>query len=163
MPVPEPDDDALLELGRVTWAAINVEDIAYTLARFIKPRHGPFNDHPIGARIKEARADLVELYVPDAARDAADAWLAEAAAVLAARNAIFHSVPVTFDLIPGTTSVEESLGQWLAHFPRDKSKGAVHTKLTSAALLPIRRRLDAARQGWMPPLNALTRRVADQR
>src|SRR2546421_4229020 len=54
VPDPHPADDVLLELGRLVWAAMRLEEVVYTVCRSIQPRHGPSDDHPIGARIDEA-------------------------------------------------------------------------------------------------------------
>lgn len=54
----EPLEDVLLELGRLTWAAMALEEVVYSVCRIVKPRHGPYDDHPIGARVDEAVKDL---------------------------------------------------------------------------------------------------------
>lgn len=146
----EPDgllpDEVLLELGRLVWAAINLEDVVYTVCRSVEPRHGPFDDTFVSQRIDEALEDL-RTRPDDQLRAMTEAWLAKAKEVLQERNAVLHSTPVTFvplapDIIPGVLDPE------LAHFPKNKNRSPVHTALTIEGLRPIRRRLEAARVGW---------------
>ena len=121
MPHESPSEDVLLELGRLTWAAINLEDVVYTVCQCIKPT-GDYLDTPAGARIKQAREEL-HAQTDEALRSKADAWLGAAAEALADRHAVLHSEPVTFvHLSEGTTPV--NLDPLLAHFPRDRSRGA---------------------------------------
>lgn len=133
-------------LGRLVWAAIELEDVVYRLCRSVRPRHGPYDDHPIGARIAEARRDLEER-PDDRLRQQAAAWLAEAAAALGARNTILHAVPATF-----ATDIEELRrggGQpVLAYVPRGGRGPRVRTPMTVEALGLLTARLIAARTGW---------------
>lgn len=141
-----PPDDVLLELGRLIWAAINLEDVAYAMCRSIKPRGGPFDDTPVIERIRRAQKDLEALPDVDLCHRA-DRWLQAASEALLERNAVLHAVPATFEpLLPEITP--GNLDPVLAHFPRDKSRSPVHTHITVAGLQPIRRRLEQARVGW---------------
>lgn len=149
MQTSDPPDAALLELGRLIWAAICLEDVVYTICREIKPRHGPWDDQPIGSRIDEALSDLTE-YAPNEMREAATAWLREAKGALERRNSILHAVPVKFVSLPGAPSLPEDKTDWLTHFPRDKSRPQVDTAVTASGLAPARERLQRARQEWIP-------------
>jgi hypothetical protein len=144
----DPPDEALLELGRLTWAAILLEDVVYEVCRAIKPRHGPSDDVPIGTQINEALTDLGEC-PPDQMRSTATAWLREAKDALDLRNATLHAVPVTFIPMSGTTPLFEDGTDWLTHFPRDKNRPAIHTATTVAGFTPVRERLQRARKGWI--------------
>jgi hypothetical protein len=117
-------DEVLLELGRLIWAVINLEDVVYEVCWGIEPRGGPFDDIPIGKRIDMARNDLKSRPV-DALRAKADAWLVQAKDALMARNGVMHAVPVTFmPMAPHITP--GSMEPMLAHFPKNKERPAVH-------------------------------------
>jgi hypothetical protein len=136
----EPGDDVLLELGRVVWAALQLEDVVYAVCRSVRPRHGPSDDHPIGSRIDEALRDLAQRPDNELRVDAYD-WLVAAKAALIERNAVLHSAPYS------VVTADDDSDPFLLHLPRDKS-GAVVTALTVDALSSIRGRIEAARQGW---------------
>jgi hypothetical protein len=143
----DPDDGVLLELGRLTWAAMALEEVVYTVCRVVKPRHGPYDDHPIGARVAEGLRDLHDLDPP--LQGTVRAWLVEAKDSLAARNSVLHSTHVVFEPLPGTTPIPATTGAFLAHFPRCGNGTQVQTPLTVAGLAPLCRRLEAARQDWV--------------
>jgi hypothetical protein len=46
----KPSDEVLLELGRLVWAAIDLEGVVYSVCRSVKPRHSWYDDHPINDR-----------------------------------------------------------------------------------------------------------------
>jgi len=147
---PEPDlpEAVLAELGRLTLAAVRLEETTYLVCRSIKPRHGPWDDCPIGSHVDEAVSDLATCPKDDM-RDRAEAWLKEAEEALASRNAVLHASFVTYVPLPGTTPIPDATGEWLAHFPRNKKRPPVRTLLTTEGLRPIRERLERARKGWM--------------
>jgi hypothetical protein len=133
----------LAEVGRISLSAIALEDVTYSVCRAVKPRHGPADDFPIGARIDEALEDLAKECPEGRDRTRAEAWLAEAKAALGERNAVLHSVPVVgFGDAAG-------LAPMLDHFPKNKSRSMVRIPLTLDGLTPITRRLKAAREGWV--------------
>jgi hypothetical protein len=142
------DDDVLIELGRLTIAAVCLEDAVYGVCRSIRPRHGPSDDWPISSRINEASEDL-ESCPPSTARAGALAWLAAARDALERRNAVMHAVPVVVMSIPGTTPLMDAPEQWLSHVPRKKDAPVVHIRLTVEGLQPLRLDLERARTGWI--------------
>ena len=150
----DPDDDVMLELGRMTWAAMALEEAVYGVCRVVKPRHGPYDDHPIGARIDEAVMDL-DAYDDAALQERTRQWLLAAKAALEARNSVLHSTHVVFWPLPGTTPVPETTGAFLAHFPRKDKRAQVQTPLTVEGLSPLRRRLQAAHQHWVEVASAV--------
>jgi hypothetical protein len=142
MTIPDaPSNDVLLELGRLTWAAINLEDVVYTVCDCVKPSFDPPGAQPIGSAIARARKDLRD--TGDAAlRLRADSWLAAAGEALEARNTVLHSMPVPFGvrLGPGTGDVPPN---GLMHFRRGHDE-ATATMLTVDDLGRIRRKLELA-------------------
>lgn len=95
-----PTDAVLLELGRLVWAAMNLEDVVYPLCQSVRPRHGHFEPLLAGPRIKEALEDLGERSANELRERAAE-WLVEARDALEERNAVFHGTPETFHLDGG--------------------------------------------------------------
>jgi len=142
----QPNEAALLELGGLVWAAINLEDAVFAVCRSVKPRGGPYDETPIGTRINEARRDL-EARSDATLRLDADAWLAKAAEALQARNAVVHATPVT--VVSLSANIDPVVTDpFLAHYPRDRSRAPIHTQLTAASLRTIRRQIERARDGW---------------
>jgi hypothetical protein len=142
----DPPDEVLLELGRLVWAAINLEGIVYSVCRSVQPRGGPYDKSNIGPRIDKARDDL--LARPDDERRArADAWLAEAQAALMDRNSILHATPGTFVRVDRGGPPQES-GPYFLHLPKDKTRPSVNTPLSVDALRQIRKRLEMAAISW---------------
>ena len=140
-----PSDVVFVELGKLAWAAINLEDVVYSVCHVITPTD-TYHDIPIGRRITDA-VDALSAQPDTALRSKASAWLEAASAALTERNAVMHGIPVTFvplspDITPGNLDPD------LAHFPRDKSRMPVHTALTVAGLRPVTRRIETARFGW---------------
>jgi hypothetical protein len=156
--VESPSDDVLLELGRLVWAAINLEDAVYAVCRSVKPRTGPFDYAPIGSRIKDALGDL-DLRDDVEVCSRVSAWLQEANGALVERNQVLHSVPASFEPLPGSAPVpEDAKGTWLVHFGRARGGSRpppVHTPMRVATLRKTRRRLVSARDGWADVASAL--------
>ena len=51
-PHEQPDDDVLLELGKLTWTAINFEDVVYFVCQCIDPTND-YRGTATGTRIKQ--------------------------------------------------------------------------------------------------------------
>jgi hypothetical protein len=142
-----PDEATLLELGRLTWAAIVLEDVVYGVCRAINNRYGPFDEPPIGTRVGEALLDLRSMLAGPHTLRATD-WLTEAKSALEERNAVVHAVPVTTFPLPGTTPIPDVPTDWLTHFPRRNKRPIVHTAMIAQGLAPTTRRLETALAGW---------------
>lgn len=151
---PSPSEAVLLELGRMTWAAICLEDVVYALCRYVQPRE-VFNDTPVSTRASQAIKDLQSRREDDPVRLRAERWLNDALAALTGRNAVLHAEPIEFVPLPGTTPIPGVPSGWLAHFPRDRSAPAVHTPLTVDGLRPVTSRLELAREEWMEVATSL--------
>ena len=106
-----PDDlpvDVLTELGRVTWAAIKLEDYASAFAGLPHPA-APLDDRRrISQKIKDAEKALGGR-TPSATREEALAWLARVRRAAERRNAVLHAVPVVW--IGGERDGEQGLGE----------------------------------------------------
>lgn len=163
--MPEPDyvdqtcPDVLTELGRLTLAAVYLEDYARALIwRLVPNAMGALDTAPIGTRIDDAVRVASEL---DDVILAAQikAWLTEVKAALGQRNTILHSTPVTYTKVPGVTVVEGTTGEFLHHFPNNPKRAQVQTALTVNGLRPISDRLIRVRGNWRD----LTLRLAEHK
>jgi hypothetical protein len=141
-----PSDEVLLELGRLVWAARTLEEDTYTVCRAVEPRGGPFDDDPVGRRIREALTDLKKR-PNDELRATADKWLREARDALEERNGVVHSTHLVWVWAAPGEPTEPSPADRLVHFPRNRNKPRVETPLTVEALGRIRRRLERAVEG----------------
>lgn len=132
----------LLELGRLVWEAITLEQDVYAICHLIDPRGvSTWGAEHASTRIRQARPALVEL--DDAAlREVADRWLGKADEVLAHRNSILHAVPLTLSYSPRAGGTEQ---EWLAHFPRKPSGSSKMRPLTEESLRQLRASLQAVR------------------
>jgi hypothetical protein len=149
----EPEDAVLLELGRMTWAAINLEDVIPTMRRAIGPEPDGLSRAPVSARIKDALNCLAR-WPESVTREAAIRWLNAAERALKERNRVLHSVPVTvYARHPDGRFTEH--GQALDHLPRGAGDSFSRTSLAEDDLRRVRQGLAAARQGWVETLQAL--------
>jgi hypothetical protein len=73
-PAPEPADDVLVELGRVTWRAILLEGLVDSMCASIEPANPRKDPRHIGQKVDEARK-VLRTWHPSPAGDQADAWL----------------------------------------------------------------------------------------
>jgi hypothetical protein len=149
----EPDDAVLLELGRMTWAAINLEDIIPTMRRAIGPEPKELSRAPASEWIKDA-LKLLAGWPESEAREAAIGWFESAQRALKGRNQVLHSVPVTLVTRHRDGRFTEH-GQVLDHLPRGTSDSFARTPLAENDLRQVSRRLAAARQGWVEICEAM--------
>jgi hypothetical protein len=146
---PGPSEDALLELGRVAWAAINLEDRVYWVCRILdRPPHALGGDPPISSRIAQVQAKLLT-EPDDPAKQGMVEWLSAAEEALRLRNSVMHSTPATFEPLPGTEPIPGLEKDWLMHFPRNAKRPPVRTPFTADSLRNIRIELETATEGWV--------------
>src|SRR5262249_5998176 len=93
MSVDELPIEVLTELGRVTWAAIKLEDYAESMCSFIEPANPRTDRRQVGQKIKDAQKVLTSK-APSVTRDEAMAWLKRARQALDQRNAALHATPL---------------------------------------------------------------------
>jgi hypothetical protein len=135
-------DDVLIELGRVTWAAINLEDAAKWLSLSILRNDRRERPRFIRELIHRAQENLSGWPQSRARRDAF-AWLKRAERAIDARNAVLHATPLTWF----STDSEESSIQLLGE-PRAKNRPYHERPLTAESLSELRHQLVEARTGW---------------
>ncbi len=147
-----PPDDVLLELGRLTWAAINLEDVVYAVCHYIEPTDD-FREIPAGTRINQAR-EALQAQPDKTLRTKAEAWLKAAADALAERHAVLHSEPMTF--VPLSDNVTPgNLDPLLVHSPRGGTRPQVNTPITVSGLRSLRWHIEAARARWVDLVDEL--------
>ncbi len=141
MPSDELPIDVLTELGRVTWAAIKLEDYIEGICSTIDP-HNPRDDRrQIGAKIKDAKRVLANWTEP-AIQDETTAWLERARLAIERRNAVLHATPMVW-VRPGGISEELFLGE----MPRGTTP-YTERPLTVESLAELRSVLDGGSAGW---------------
>jgi len=143
MPVDDLPIDVLTELGRVTWAAIKLEDYAESMCSFIEPANPRTDRRQVGQKIKDAQKVLASR-TASATRDEAKAWLERARQAIEQRNAALHATPLV-----GLESRRrgEPRRFLLGEMPR-KGRPYFERPLTVEALSELRSVLEAAADGW---------------
>jgi hypothetical protein len=131
-------DTVLIELGRLTWSAIHLEDLTDSLCHLVVHRDPREDRRPIGSKITEA---LRELRDPQSAQDI-EAWLVRAREALERRNAFLHSVPLVL-LNERGQKVGPALGEMMR-----RNRQYFERRMTAPAIREVREELDAACQGW---------------
>ena len=141
-----PSDDVLLELGRLTWAAICLEDVVEPVCWNLDPSSTRDDRRPAGKRLDDALVALEELRGSDRQTGAIE-WITEAKAALEARHAVFHGMPGTF--VPLGEGIQSgNLDPVLAHVSQSSDRRQTNTPVTVEGLRSIRLRLEKARGGW---------------
>jgi len=135
-------DTVLIELGRLTWSAIHLEDLTDSLCHFVVHRDPREDRRPIGSKITEA---LRELRDRQSAQDI-EAWLVRAREALERRNAFLHSVPLVL-LNERGQKVGPALGEMMR-----RNRQYFERRMTAPAIREVREELDAACQGWRKTL-----------
>jgi hypothetical protein len=138
--------EVLLELGRLAWAAIELERLVYDVCRFLHPME-VYDDTPIGPRVDATRRNLSVLADVDL-RTQTDDWLRRASDALQERNQVLHGR--LFEFEPWLPEINPgNLDPVLAHVTRRDPRTYTHVPFTQSGLAPIRKRIQAARTGGM--------------
>lgn len=150
MPKDELPVDVLTELGRLTWAAIKLEDYVVDICSRVEPKSfaEDLNDRrPVSGRIRDATKVMADWTDPSP-RAGATAWLERASLALERRNAALHATPVA-QIRPG---VPKQLA--LGEMPR-KGRPYAERPLTVESLGELRSVLEDAAAGWLDLAGAL--------
>jgi hypothetical protein len=140
-----PDDlpvDVLTELGRVTWAAIKLEDYTEGLCSTIDPANPREDRRQVSRKIKDAKR-VLEGWPTSRIRDDAMAWLERASNAIEQRNAALHATPVVLLRRDGA---EHQL--FLGEMPR-ASRPYNERPLTVESLSGLRSVLENACSRWV--------------
>jgi acyl-CoA reductase-like NAD-dependent aldehyde dehydrogenase len=140
--------DVFTELGRVTWAAIKLEDYVEGLCSQIDPANPRTDKRQVSAKIKDARRVLAAR-TPSATRDEAAEWLERARQAMERRNAALHATPIVW---MGRERAEDRLG--LGEMPRN-GRPYAERPLTVESLSELRSVLENAAVRWQELVIAL--------
>ena len=133
--------EVLTELGRVTWAAIKLEDYVDDVCRRVEPTDLRPDRRQIGQKIKDAKKVLAGKQ-PSAARDEAIVWLERARQAIERRNAALHATPIVW------VGLDQGGQLGLGEMPR-KGSPYVERPLTVESLRELRSLLEGAADGWV--------------
>jgi hypothetical protein len=140
--------DVFTELGRVTWAAIKLEDYVEGLCSHIDPANPRTDRRQVSTKIRDAQRVLAAR-TRSATRDEAAEWLEHARQAIELRNAAMHATPIVW---VGRKHAEERLG--LGEMPR-KGRPYFERPLTVESLSELRSVLENAADGWRDLVIAL--------
>ncbi len=112
--VPDLDTDVLIELGRVAWAAIVLEDYVEGLCSFIDPSNPREDRRSVGQKISASQR-VMGCWSASSTRDDTRAWLERARVAVERRNAALHATPLVW-VEPGRRDGPERL--LLGEMPR---------------------------------------------
>ena len=104
--------DVFTELGRVTWAAIKLEDYVEGLCSHIDPANPRTDKRQVSTKIRDAQRVLAAR-TRSATRDEAAEWLEHARQAIERRNAAMHATLIVWI---GRKRAEDRLG--LGEMPR---------------------------------------------
>ncbi|WP_435583331.1 hypothetical protein [Amycolatopsis thermoflava] len=148
MHLDEPPADALTALGRIAWAAIELESCVIDLCSLVKPVNPRTDRRPVSKQIEHAKA-VLRCWTPSESRDAAISWLDRAAVAMDRRNAALHATPmVRFGLD------RRPLGYALGEMPR-AGRPYFSRPFEVDALTELRDVLSEAAAGWREIMLAL--------
>jgi len=148
----KPDEAALLELGRVTWAAINLEDVVYGMGDAVGLDTAELTAKPVSVCIKQV-LEVMDGWPRSEIREDARRWFTTAHQALDARNSVLHAIPGVWVTLAGDRMVTphgpvlEDLG--------GRGRGYQRRSMTEEGLRPVRLRLEEARAGWVEIFLAL--------
>ena len=140
--------DVFTELGRVTWAAIKLEDYVESLYLHIDPANPRTDKRQVSKKIRDAQRVLATR-ARSATRDEAAEWLEHARQAMERRNAALHATPIVW---VGRERGEDRLG--LGEMPR-AGRPYFERPLTVESLSELRSVLEDAAAGWRDLVIAL--------
>ena len=135
--------DVLTELGRVTWAAIKLEDYTEDVCSNIEPSNPREDRRQVGQKIKDAKK-VLRGWPTAEVRDEAMAWLERARQALERRNAALHATPLVWFQAGRIDEQRQLLGE----MPR-AGRPYVERPLTVESMSELRSVLEEASAGWM--------------
>lgn len=145
-----PDDlpvDVLSELGRVTWAAIKLEDYTEGLCSLIEPKNPRIDKRQVSQKIKDAKRVLMG-WPNSTVRCDAMAWLERASHAIEKRNAALHATPLVQLSRPPATEKRLLLGEMPRADRPYADRPYNERPLTVESLSALRSVLEDAFSGW---------------
>jgi hypothetical protein len=152
IPSTEPDDAVLLELGRLTWAAISLEDVVPQMRRALGREPDRLARAPAAVWIKDA-LKVLSGWPESEIRETACRWFNAAQEALEQRNSVLHSVPgIWVTIKDGAVTTH---GPVLEHLSKRKGGSYRRISVTEDELRLVRQKLSEAREGWVEIILAL--------
>lgn len=142
-----PDDEVLLELGRVGYAAIQLEPIIDWFCRVIEGPGGQDDRRPRGTQVKSARKAL-EAGGTFPERSRILDWLTRADDAMERRNSVFHGDPIIEWNVFGEEDMAAGDVQ-LLHRSRRSGGQVTRTPLTVEGLQDVLAELEGAMADWL--------------
>lgn len=141
-----PPDVVLIELGRIAWAATDLEGIVRSVCQAVIGAGDEVTRASVGRQV-QGTIEVLDTWPQSEARDAGRRWLVAAQDALSGRHMILHSTIVNM-VTPapdGGWHIDPAL--WLQHILTRGAAG-MPVELTADELLAVREILVAARRGW---------------
>jgi hypothetical protein len=148
----KPDDAAILELGRMTWAAISLEDVVYHMGDAVGLDTAELVQMQVSRCIKRV-LEVLDGWPESEVREKARRWFNSAREALEARNSVLHAIPgvwVTLGVARTVTPhgpILEDLG--------GRGRPYQRRSMTEEGLRPVRLQLEEARADWVEIFLAL--------
>jgi hypothetical protein len=143
-----PGDDVLAELGRITWAAMELEHLACSTCEAVIGTGDEVVRESAGRQLIAA-LEVLDTWPESEAKTAGERWLQRAQQALKRRHAVLHmtisSTTVHLDDERGITLDPDTL--WMRYEPRHGDPHPV-APLTAEALIPTREALVEACENW---------------
>lgn len=138
----ELSEAVLIELGRLTWSAIHLEDCTDGICHNVVPADPREDRRPIGQKIKDALKALGEWQDGGSEVDQIKEWLVRAQLALEKRNALLHSLPLIL-----LDEHYRRIGHGLGEMPRG-DRAYYLRPMGVSELREVRAVLDAAQEDW---------------
>ena len=141
-----PPDDVLLELGRIAWSAMELEDTVLTVSQAVIGCGPEVRKRPAGVQASEAVEVLKTWPQTDRCR-AGQRWLSTAVDALSGRHSVLHATVVRMAMSTADGDVHIDPAFWLHHTPA-RGRPGMPFALDSSELRAVREILVEARRSW---------------
>jgi hypothetical protein len=141
-----PPDYALSELGRIVWAAMDLEGVVQSVCQAIIGAGDEVASASTGQQVKAAVA-VLETWPQSETRDVGRRWLIAAQDALTGRHSILHATIVNMARPTTDGGWEIDPATWLHHVPQ-RGRAGVPVRLVASELQAIREVLVEARRDW---------------
>ena len=141
-----PPDEVLLELGRIAWAAMDLEDVVQSVAQAVIGAGDEVSRASVGLQARAA-VEVLDTWPPSESRDAGRRWLTAAQDALTGRHSVLHATIVNMVRPTPEGGWKIDPATWLQHIPT-KGRAGQPVALLASELQVIREVLVDARRGW---------------
>jgi hypothetical protein len=149
-----PPDDVLIELGRIAWAAMDLEGVVKSVSQAVIGGGDEVTNADAGKQVRAALT-VLDTWPQSEARDAGRRWLTAAQDDLLGRHSILHATIVNMVVRTAGGGWEINPALWLHHVP-PKGRADQPVQLVVSELRAMREILIEARRGWTQVIVALS-------